>query len=311
MKIGTIVGATSGEGEGEEEEENTYDYYYNRQWQVLEIRKNADVDPEKQYVYHPQYVDSIALRDYDANLDGTSVRHYYLQDANFNVTAITDATGTIVERYSYTPYGEVTIMDASYTTRASSLVANELLFTGRRTDPETGLQLNRNRFCDPQMGRWVTQDPIGYDAGSYNMYEYIASQPTYWVDPSGLHGIYDPGTGDLGPAPPGQGPVPPYPVWPPPKPPEPDPEPSPDWWMDDPGLGPSWSPFDCLAGMGSGILRKCCPKPRFGGGGNNGPDPGPFDDYYGGGPGHKPPVPQGGPGNMGTNPQWGPPNRWK
>ncbi len=79
------------------------------------------------------------------------MRHYYLQDANFNVTAIVDSAGTVVERYSYTPYGEVTIMDASFTTRASSLVANELLFTGRRTDPETGLQLNRNRFYDPQM----------------------------------------------------------------------------------------------------------------------------------------------------------------
>ncbi|MCH8840671.1 MAG: RHS repeat-associated core domain-containing protein, partial [Planctomycetes bacterium] len=166
----------------------TYDYYYNRQWQVLEIHQDGDtVNPEKQYVYHPYYVDAIALRDYDADTNGSSVRHYYLQDANFNVTAVTDNTGAVAERYSYTPYGEVTFLDANFANPAtSSTIGNEYLYTGRRLDPETHLQLNRNRFYASHLGRWVNRDPIGYDGSQWNLYEYGSSDPMTSVDPSGL-----------------------------------------------------------------------------------------------------------------------------
>ena len=61
---------------------------------------------------------------------------------------------------------------------------NEYLYTGRRLDPETGLQLNRNRFYHAALGRWVKQDPVGY-RDSINLYEYVGSDPASWVDPSG------------------------------------------------------------------------------------------------------------------------------
>ncbi len=165
-----------------------YDYYYNQQWQVLEVRKNGSVNPWKQYVYHPQYVDAIAVRYYDANTSGTGiVEHYYLQDANFNVTAVVDNTGTVKERYAYTPYGEVTVLDADFSSDADnkSDISNELLYTGRRRDPETGLQLNRNRFYAAGLGRWVNRDPADY-FDSYNLYQYVLSNPTGLLDASGL-----------------------------------------------------------------------------------------------------------------------------
>jgi len=70
--------------------------------------------------------------------------------------------------------------------RLCSAIDNELLYTGRRRDPETGLQLNRNRFYHSQLGRWVNRDPIGYDAGDMNLYEYVGSRPTFFQDPEGL-----------------------------------------------------------------------------------------------------------------------------
>jgi len=156
---------------------------------VLEIRKNGNANPWKQYVYHPEYVDAIALRYYDANTDGNVVEHYYLQDANFNVTAVTDNAGTVVERYSYTPYGEVTYLDASFSALAlqGSAISNEHLYTGRRLDPETGLQLNRNRFYASHLGRWVNRDPIGYRGGDANLYAYVGAIPLRYVDPLGLN----------------------------------------------------------------------------------------------------------------------------
>ena len=68
-------------------------------------------------------------------------------------------------------------------------IGNELLYTGRRRDPETGLQLNRNRFYAAGLGRWVHRDPIGYWGGDNNLYGYVASQLFRWVDPSGLERV--------------------------------------------------------------------------------------------------------------------------
>jgi len=68
--------------------------------------------------------------------------------------------------------------------KRSRVSRSELRFTGRRTDPETGLQLNRNRFYHQQLGRWVSRDPIGYDGG-INLYEYVGGRPVGRVDPTG------------------------------------------------------------------------------------------------------------------------------
>ena len=67
-------------------------YYYNAQWQVLEVRRDTgsgeDADPREQYVWHPYYIDALATRFYDATMGGTQVQHYFTHDANFNVTAV-------------------------------------------------------------------------------------------------------------------------------------------------------------------------------------------------------------------------------
>lgn len=112
---------------------------------------------------------------------------FITSDANFNVTAaVEDTTGApVVERYNYTPYGEVTFLDASFANPSStSAIGNEFLYTGRRRDPETGLQYSRRRYYHPPLGRWLTQDPIGYDGG-WNLYAYVDGAPIVAVDPSG------------------------------------------------------------------------------------------------------------------------------
>src|SRR5690606_10837339 len=92
----------------------------------------------------------------------------------------------VVERYHYTPYGEVTFLEPDFDAISASTIENTHLYTGRERDPETGLQLNRHRFYHAQLGRWLTRDPIGYRGGTKNLYEYVATSPTGWVDPSGL-----------------------------------------------------------------------------------------------------------------------------
>jgi hypothetical protein len=39
---------------------------------------------------------------------------------------------------------------------------------------------------DPTVGRWRTEDPIGFTSGDYNLYRYVGNNPTNAVDPTGL-----------------------------------------------------------------------------------------------------------------------------
>ena len=63
-------------------------------------------------------------------------------------------------------------------------IEQNLRFQGQYFDEETGLHYNRFRYYDPDVGRFVSQDPIGLWGGS-NLFAY-AVNPTGWIDPLGL-----------------------------------------------------------------------------------------------------------------------------
>ncbi|MFJ4967139.1 RHS repeat-associated core domain-containing protein [Streptomyces sp. NPDC088729] len=99
----------------------------------------------------------------------------YLTDALGSIVGLANTDGTIATRYTYDPNGQPTTSGA-----ASS---NPYTFTGRESDG-TGLLHYRNRYYDPESGRFISQDPIGH-AGSTNLYQYALSSPTTYTDPSG------------------------------------------------------------------------------------------------------------------------------
>ena len=138
-----------------------------------------------------RYVDAVLCRDADWTGDGDTTdandwHLYYTQDANFNTTALVNSSGTVVERYVYDPYGQVTIWNEA---RTSTLAwadskKNEILFCGYRYDPETGLYHVRHRMYHSTLGRWLQRDPLGYVDGM-GLYEYVQSAPAGTTDPSG------------------------------------------------------------------------------------------------------------------------------
>nr|WP_255263711.1 RHS repeat-associated core domain-containing protein [Pseudomonas aegrilactucae] len=69
-------------------------------------------------------------------------------------------------------------------------LSNPIRFQGQYHDHETGLHYNRYRYYDPEVGRFIGQDPIGY-AGGLNLFAYTPN-PVGWIDPLGLTG--DPAT---------------------------------------------------------------------------------------------------------------------
>jgi RHS repeat-associated protein len=81
--------------------------------------------------------------------------------------------------YAYDAYGRVV---ASFET-----VDNPYLFTGRELDLESGLYHYRARAYDPETGRFLQEDPLGFAAGDLNLYRYVLNDPVNLVDPFGLY----------------------------------------------------------------------------------------------------------------------------
>jgi RHS repeat-associated protein len=175
----------------------TLDYYHNNTGQIIEVHKDEDDDhPLEQYVWSPRYVHAPILRWRDENTDGENLETlYYCNDANMNVTALVDGTsgsetfGQVVERYLYDPYGKATVCDGSWTPREgnASAFSNEILFTGHRLDPESGLYITLHRHYHPTLGRWMQRDPKGYVDGM-GLYQYVGGNPCLRYDPLGMYG---------------------------------------------------------------------------------------------------------------------------
>jgi RHS repeat-associated protein len=65
-------------------------------------------------------------------------------------------------------------------------IAHLFGYTGREFDKGTGLQYNRERYYDPKLGRFISQDPMSFAAGDANLYRMTGNHPNMSRDPSGL-----------------------------------------------------------------------------------------------------------------------------
>ncbi|MBM4094167.1 MAG: RHS repeat-associated core domain-containing protein [Planctomycetes bacterium] len=105
-----------------------------------------------------------------------------LGDANFNITTLVDTAGDALERYVYTPYGVLTIYDATWSNvRGTSTYSNSYTYTGRQLDAETGLYCYRHRMYAAQVGRFASRDP--YSSDDCHRYCYVAGNPLGNLDP--------------------------------------------------------------------------------------------------------------------------------
>jgi len=107
----------------------------------------------------------------------SSVTSYYEADGLGSITSLSNSSGSIANTYSYNSFGNLTASTGSLT--------NPFQFTAREHD-ESGLYFYRARYYDPSSGRFLSEDPIGLAGGDVNSYNYAASSPTNFVDPSGL-----------------------------------------------------------------------------------------------------------------------------
>ncbi len=132
----------------------------------------------RKYIYGPGVDQPISMIESSGTYAGT---YYYHFDGLGSVTALTNASGATAEVYEYDVYGRV----------GASVPAhpNRIMFTGREYDKETGLYYYRARYYNPQIGRFLQTDPIGYGDGM-NWYAYCGNSPIGRTDPTGRWAWY-------------------------------------------------------------------------------------------------------------------------
>jgi RHS repeat-associated protein len=151
--------------------------FFNENWQEVESQTGTEITS---YVWGLRYIDDLVLRE-----KGTE-RLYSLTDPNWNVVALANASGTVVERLKYDAFGKITWLNATFSIKNSSDYGWNRVFTGQVLDIETGLLLYRNRYYHTGLGRFVSRDPIEYNSSDINIYRYVYNKPNSLLDWSGL-----------------------------------------------------------------------------------------------------------------------------
>src|SRR6185436_3485820 len=120
------------------------------------------------------------------NRSGTD--YYYHPDDLGNVMAVTNGSGSVVERYDYDPFGKPKLFDGSGSTISATAIGNPFYFNGKRYDTETNLYFYNSRYMDPQAGRFISRDTIGLYGDSNNLgngQAYAGNNPWSRLDPYG------------------------------------------------------------------------------------------------------------------------------
>ncbi len=102
---------------------------------------------------------------------------YYHLDHLGTPMAVTDGTKDIVWSSDYYPFGSLYDEEV--------VQSNELRFPGQYHDRESDLYYNWHRYYEPELGRYVTPDPLRLRSGDPNLYRYGLDNPLRYLDPNG------------------------------------------------------------------------------------------------------------------------------
>jgi RHS repeat-associated protein len=111
--------------------------------------------------------------------DSPSGMVWALADRLGSIETLTDKDGVVVNQRNFDSFGRVL-------NQTNPSVSFRYGYTGRELDLESGLNYYRARYYDPQVGRFISVDPMGFGAGDTNLYRYVGNNSTNATDPSGM-----------------------------------------------------------------------------------------------------------------------------
>jgi len=105
--------------------------------------------------------------------------------------AVTQSGVTSVAAHRiFDSYGNL-VSSVNQSTGEAAAVACLFGYTGKAFDNATGLQNNLNRWYDSTVGRWLSEDPSGFDGGQTNVCVYCGNSPMNGTDPTGEATLYE------------------------------------------------------------------------------------------------------------------------
>jgi len=163
--------------------------YYNDVWKCLEERYSATSGPLCMHYWSNRvgHRDELLRRDRVTTGSALNETLWCLMDY-FDPIAVADGSGDVQERYSYRAFGLASVLTPAFEPRASSSFAWNFLFHGQFRDVETtGWDNYGYRYYLPQVGRWMSRDPIE-ERGGLNFYGMARNDPLNQVDYLGQFG---------------------------------------------------------------------------------------------------------------------------
>ncbi len=129
------------------------------------------------YLHGPAVDQILAQEEIDTTTGDSADVLWMLTDHLGSVRDIVNQAGEAVSHVTYDAFGNIV--------GGTGVLLTRYLYTGRELDTLTGLQYNRNRWYDPALGRWISEDPIGFAGGDYNQGRYVFNSSTVFIDPEG------------------------------------------------------------------------------------------------------------------------------
>ncbi|CZV88562.1 RHS domain-containing protein [Enterobacter hormaechei] len=138
------------------------------------------------YIYDPNEAWSPLARVDHLRDQKSGEINWFNTDLNGAPLEVTDERGAVRWSGQYGSFGEVRHQSEGFSrlVNRTAMAHQPLRYAGQYADGETGLHYNLFRYYDPQVGRFIVQDPIGLNGG-WNLYQY-APNPLGWIDPLGL-----------------------------------------------------------------------------------------------------------------------------
>jgi RHS repeat-associated protein len=124
------------------------------------------------YLYGPQ-IDQVL-----ADETVTGAVQWALSDQQGSVRDVINNQGQLLNHIRYDSFGNIT-------SQTNANVDFRFGYTGREFDEETGLYYYRARYYDASIGRFISEDPMGFGAGDSNLYRYVGNSATNFTDPTG------------------------------------------------------------------------------------------------------------------------------
>ncbi|HVC98555.1 MAG TPA: RHS repeat-associated core domain-containing protein, partial [Pirellulales bacterium] len=149
-------------------------------------------------------VDAVMAQEGITTQGSAGTTDYMLADNLGSVRDVVNTSSAVVDHIVYNSFGQVAY-------ESNSAIAHWAGFAGYHTDAMTGLDYADHRWFDPAVGRWISEDPLGFGGGDTNVSRYVGNGTTNGVDPTGLMDLIPPdvrpkGTQPISPGSPFAGP---------------------------------------------------------------------------------------------------------